>query len=53
MMMTDKEICSSYIKSDTKKSQIKILSELNDTTKDTIIKILTDNNCIEVKRRKR
>ena len=43
MVYSEKEIVRSYQNAVSKKKQIKILAELNVTTKDAIVKVLEDN----------
>ncbi len=43
MEMTEKEICRAYLLAVSKAKQIRILAELNGTTREKITKILTDN----------
>ena len=42
MLMTKQEICRSYLLAISKPKQIRILAEMNDTSRDEIIKILTE-----------
>lgn len=47
MYMSEKEIVASFTKADNKTSQLTILSELNETDKDTIRRILRENGVPE------
>ena len=48
MLMTKQEICRSYLLAISKPKQIRILAELNDTSRDEIIKILTEQLSLTV-----
>lgn len=48
-LMTEEEIATSYRDAKNKRSQIKILAELNCVSRETIINILIERNCMEGK----
>ena len=53
MEMTENEIVSKYLRNGKSRNQIEILAELNATSKEYIIEILTRNGAMEVKNKVR
>lgn len=51
MEMTEKEVCRNYLLAIDKAKQIRVLAELNDTTREKITKILTDNGYLITKKK--
>ena len=48
-LMTEGEVVTSYRDAKNKRSQIKLLAELNCVSRETIVNILVEHNCISVK----